>query len=294
MNYENKLNEYIELINIKLKEYCPNENSLQKDIYTAMLYSLEGNGKRIRPVLTLEFCRICGADINKALPVACALEMIHTYSLIHDDLPAMDNDDLRRGKPTNHIVFGEALSILAGDGLLNLAFETIVNFGEKAGLKETQIINSIKYLAKYSGTNGMIGGQVIDIKSEKNIFDIDTLNKMHLLKTGALFKASTILGCICANAFDKIIFAEEFSENIGLAFQIKDDILDIEGKIEVLGKKILSDEKNNKTTYVKLLGLDGAKKSVEDYTNKAILALNKFDDNDFLIWLCNLLLNRDK
>ncbi len=294
MNYENKLNEYIKLINLKLKEYYPKEFSLQKDIYSAMSYSLQAKGKRIRPVITLEFCRICGSDINKAFPIACAIEMIHTYSLIHDDLPAMDNDMLRRGIPTNHIIFGEALSILAGDGLLNLAFETIVNFGENAGLSNSQIIDIIKYLAKSSGVNGMIGGQVIDIKSEKSNLDIGTLNKMHLLKTGALFKASAVLGCICANSYEKISFAEQFAENIGLAFQIKDDILDIEGKTEILGKQIFSDKKNDKTTYVKLLDLDGAKQSVLDYTNKAVLALNKFNNNDFLIWLCDILLKRDK
>lgn len=293
-DYQSKYNEYLELINEALKTYAAKEDCLQDEIYLAVNYSLMAGGKRIRPVILLEFCNICGGSIVSALPVACALEMIHTYSLIHDDLPCMDDDDLRRGKPTNHIVFGEAGAVLAGDALLNLAFETIVNFAASSGLSNEQIIKILQYLSTASGIKGMIGGQVIDMRFEKTAADIESLRSMHRLKTGAMFKASAVLGCICANASeDKIKSAENFADNFGLAFQITDDILDVVGSAEKTGKN-KSDVNNNKSTFVSLLGMENAKKEAEKYINNAKEELMHFNNNDFIIWLANTLLEREK
>lgn len=290
MDYNKKFNEYLELINNKINNLIPNEGI----IYEAMNYSLKAGGKRIRPIMVLEFCQMCGGDINKAMPLALATEIIHTYSLIHDDLPCMDDDDLRRGKPTNHKVFGEAMAVLAGDALLNFAFESVLESGEKADLSETQIIKALKELSTFSGSRGMIGGQVVDLLNENKESDLETLNKMHNLKTGALFKASSVLGCIAANASDdKILEAKNYAQNIGLAFQITDDILDVTGDANKMGKNAKSDISNNKSTFVSILGLQKANEFAVQYTNDAKAALNNFPNNEFMLWLSDMLINRE-
>lgn len=290
MDYNKKFNEYLELINNRINNLIPNEGI----IYEAMNYSLKAGGKRIRPVMVLEFCQMSGGDINKAMPLALATEIIHTYSLIHDDLPCMDDDDLRRGKPTNHKVFGEAMAVLAGDALLNFAFESVLESGENAGLKETQIVKALKELSTFSGSRGMIGGQVIDLLNENKESDLETLNKMHNLKTGALFKASAVLGCIAANASDdKISDAKKYAQNIGLAFQITDDILDIMGDANKMGKNAKSDISNNKSTFVSILGLQKANEFALKYTIDAKDALNNFPNNEFMLWLSDMLIKRE-
>lgn len=266
---------------------------LQKTIYDAINYSLSAGGKRVRPVLLLSFCRGSGGDIKKALPFSSAIEMIHTYSLIHDDLPCMDNDDLRRGKPTSHKVFGEGIAVLAGDALLNLAAETVLKDGKKYGLSDSQIIEGLKVLYESSGIKGMIGGQVIDLEQENKETEKEVLSQMHSLKTGALIKASCLLGCIAADSGDnRKKAALKFGENLGLAFQIADDILDIEGDTVVLGKPSGSDEKNSKTTFVSIYGIEKSKELALYYTEKAKKQAKAFENSEFLQKLCDNLLKR--
>lgn len=277
-----KLSEYIGIIEKALTEFNPQLDDLQKNIYKSMNYSLSAGGKRMRPVLLLEFNRICGGNLTEALPFACALEMIHTYSLIHDDLPAMDNDDLRRGNPTNHIVFGEATAILAGDALLTQAF----NIMSSAPLKDkAKIVEAIWYIADAAGTQGMIGGQIVDIESEGKKVDIDVLRYIHRLKTGALIRAACVVGAIVAGADEKTLnLVSNYADNLGIAFQIRDDILDVCGDVSTLGKPIGSDEKSQKSTYVSLLGVDEAKGLCNEYTNKALECLEELSgDTKFLM-----------
>ncbi len=257
----------------------------------AMAYSLKNGGKRIRPVLAMEFCRVCGANYEKALPFALGIEMIHTYSLIHDDLPCMDDDDMRRGKKSNHIVFGEANALLAGDGLLTLAFETVLSAPDvsceakaKAGLE----------LAKAAGCSGMIAGQVMDLANENREASLDEIRETDRLKTGELIRASAVLGCIAADADEaKIKAAEEYCECIGLAFQIVDDILDVTSDAETLGKPVGSDSANQKSTYVSLLGLEKSAEYAEELTKRAKEALKIFGNGgEFLALLADRLLNR--
>ncbi len=259
-----------------LKKYFSVKDNLQQLIYEAMGYSLENGGKRIRPLLCYEFCKACGGDESKADAYAAAVEMIHTYSLIHDDLPCMDDDDMRRGKPSNHKVFGEANALLAGDALLTLAFETVA----KADLPAENIVKAVKELAFCAGADGMIGGQILDLANEtKDSVTVDLLRTTDLLKTGRLIEAACVLGCLAADADeDMIIEAKTYAECIGLAFQIKDDILDVTSSTKELGKPVGSDADNNKSTYVSLLGLEESEKLVIDYTNSAKKALKIFGD----------------
>ncbi len=292
MNFKEQMTEYIELINKQLEEYVPEKNNLQNSIYEAMRYSLLAGGKRIRPVLSLGVCDMLGGKIQEALPFACAIECIHTYSLIHDDLPCMDNDDLRRGRPTNHKVFGEATALLAGDSLLNLAFEIM----SSAGIKSEKTVEIIRNVSNLSGTEGMIGGQVVDLLYEKsNDATQEVLEYIHKHKTGALILAATLIGAICGEATEtereKIV---EFAQNLGLAFQIKDDILDFIGDEELLGKPVGSDEENNKTTFVTLMGLEKAKDALERTTMAAKAALDIFGERkSFLCDLSDFLLERN-
>ena len=286
----------IEMVNAKLAEYLPEEDILQADVITAMRYSLLGGGKRIRPVLVLEFCRICGGDEQIALPFACAVEMIHTYSLIHDDLPCMDDDDMRRGRPSNHKVFGEDTALLAGDALLTMAFETMLS-DESVRLAGAQrAAKAAGCLARAAGAHGMVGGQVIDLMSEGRSISLETLKKMDEGKTGALILASAQMGCVLAGADDKQIqAAESYARAIGLAFQIVDDILDVTGDAQTLGKPIGSDSGNNKCTYVSLMGLENAEKTVEELTAAAVEALSGFDgEAGYLIPLAKKLAARKK
>lgn len=262
---------YLDEINSALKEYLPAADDV---VSQAMRYSVENGGKRIRPALLLEFCRVCGGDYKKAVPFACALEMIHTYSLIHDDLPCMDNDDFRRGKPSCHIAFGEEYALLAGDALLTLAFETAM----KSNLSAEITVKAAKELAKAAGVMGMVGGQVLDLQNEGKKVGVSDLQKTDELKTGELIRAACALGCVCAGADDKkIAAAEKYAHDIGIAFQIVDDILDVTSDEETLGKPIGSDEENQKSTYVSLLGIEKSRKTAEELTLNAQKALDAFD-----------------
>lgn len=295
MDFKEYLNHKIQLIDKSLEEYLPKKDSYQRNIYQAMRYSLFAGGKRLRPVICLASCELVGGDTIEALPMACALEMIHTYSLIHDDLPAMDNDDYRRGKLTNHKVFGEAMAVLAGDALLNKAFEIAVDESLKKNINPVKIVNALSIIANASGTEGMIGGQVVDLEAENKKINEGHLSYMHLHKTGALIIASAKAGAVIGGASQEKLHAlAVYSKNIGLAFQIKDDILDIEGDSDKLGKPIGSDVNNNKSTFVSLLGLEKSRKKVRELTDEAMNSLNVFGDQSwFLKELALYLVNRE-
>ena len=294
MNTKDTLKKYADLVESALDKYIPEQNIAQKTVIDAMRYSLLAGGKRLRPVFVLEFCRVCGGDVNEAMPFACALEMIHTYSLIHDDLPCMDNDDLRRGKPTNHKVFGEDIAVLAGDGLLNAAFETVLNAKETTSLSADKILKASRVLAKCSGMYGMLGGQTIDVKNNGIIPDLNDLKNMYAMKTGALLNAAGQMGCIVGGANDKqLAAAYEYTANIGLAFQIVDDLLDIEGDSALLGKNTGCDELVGKTTFPSIVGIDKAKEIVKELTVNAKNALCEFADTAFLSELADMLASRN-
>lgn len=255
----------------------PDADCVQKTVVDAMKYSIEAGGKRLRPVIMLMTAKLLGLDEAEAMPFACALEMIHTYSLIHDDLPAMDNDDLRRGKPTNHKVFGEAMAILAGDGLLNLAAET-VSKSETATLPERKI-RAIGELFTASGFGGMIGGQVVDLESEGKRISPEEMQKIHLMKTGALIRAAGRIPCALSGASEEDTEAiTAYCDNLGVAFQICDDLLDVYGTTEELGKAVGSDEQNEKSTYVTLYGKEKAEELMRAHTEEAKNSLSKFGD----------------
>lgn len=288
-----KLKNYAEFIQSRLNEYvCADKNTaMQKTVIEAMNYSLSAGGKRIRPVLLMEFNRICGGSRESAAAAACAIEMIHTFSLIHDDLPCMDDDDFRRGRPSCHKQFGEAEAVLAGDALSVLPFEIIA---EDKNISDVQKVGLISELSHATGFRGMIGGQIIDIENEKRSdTDIENLKNMYAHKTGALIKSACRMGCICAGADEAAInLAGEYAEKIGLAFQIVDDILDVTSTQEVLGKPIGSDAQQNKTTFVTLMGIENAAKQAEILTNQALALLENFNDNEFLCELTDMLLSR--
>ena len=266
---------YLSLIEVSLSEYLPEDDAGDLAVGGMMEYSLKVGGKRVRPLLTLEFCRLCGGSPETALPFACALEYIHTYSLIHDDLPCMDNDDMRRGQPSSHKKFGEANALLAGDALLTRAFGILAG----AELPPAFIVRAVDALADAAGALGMIGGQYLDLEGEKKALTIDGLRRIDALKTRALIRCACLLGCIAADAeIEQIDAAETYADNLGVAFQIVDDILDVTADSATLGKPVGSDEKNGKNTYVSLLGLDGAGREAEDYTNKALAALDVFGE----------------
>lgn len=263
---------YTDLINNALLEFMPESDDI---VSRAMKYSIENGGKRIRPALVLAFCEMCNGDIQKAMPLACALEMIHTYSLIHDDLPCMDNDDFRRGKPSCHIKFGYEYALLAGDALLTLAFQTALS----ADLPSDRVIDATKELAIASGWKGMVGGQVIDLQNEGKKVTVDEIEHMDSLKTGELIRVACVMGCISAGRKDLIKFAEEYARCIGISFQIVDDILDVTSDTATLGKPVGSDSENEKCTYVSLLGIEKSKQIVCELTKKAKDTLKNFDGN---------------
>ena len=265
-----------------------------KGLYAPIEYVLSLGGKRIRPTLTLEFCRVCGGDVQAAMPFACAVEMIHSYSLIHDDLPCMDNSDLRRGRPANHIQYGEDIALLAGDGLLTLAFETALS-PESIKLAGAQRgAEAARLLAKAAGAEGMVGGQVIDLQHENQRAPIEVLLEMDRKKTGALIQAAAQMGCAVAGADQKQREAAvEYAACVGLAFQIRDDILDVISDPETLGKPVGSDDKNEKSTYVSLLGMEKAQQLVNELTQQAESALSAFsEDTAFLREFAQSLANR--
>lgn len=284
------MNEYIEIINNRLHTYL--DIKYPDIISEAMRYSVFAGGKRVRPALALLSTKALGSDFNKTIPFACALEMIHAYSLIHDDLPAMDNDDYRRGKLTNHKVYGEAVAILAGDALLNTAYEIMTDYA-----LESVDINSLKAMskiAKASGIDGMIGGQVVDILSDGKIIEKEILTYIHENKTAALIKAAMASGAIMAGADDEIVRQFELSGYyLGMAFQIKDDILDVEGNASELGKSTGSDAKNHKNTYVSLYGMERAKKDYEEFSSESVQILLRLSlYNNDIINYAESLLNR--
>lgn len=266
--------------------------NMPSTVLEAMKYSVSNGGKRIRPILAIEFAKVSGGDVNSALDFGCAVEMIHTYSLIHDDLPCMDNDDMRRGKPSCHIAFGEDNALLAGDALLTEAFTTLTSVKD---VIPENVVRAVSFLSNFAGINGMVGGQVLDLQFEESKPTADEILKMYSLKTCGLIKASCVLGCLAGSKYNenKIRAAIDYAENLGIAFQIKDDILDVEGDAISLGKPIGSDEKNDKSTIVKFFGLEKSKELVKYYTDKAIESLNAFENNtEILEQLAYMLVER--
>lgn len=289
--FNDRLKEYCLIVEKRLDEYVNTYfcDELAKTLNEAMRYSLSAGGKRIRPVLVLEFCRVCGGDIEKAISAACAIEMIHTFSLIHDDLPAMDDDDMRRGKPSCHKAFGEAQAILAGDALATLPYQIVA---DDDALSCECKSNIIRILA--TETNNMISGQVIDIENEKRDVDLDILNQLYYGKTCALLRASCKMGAICAGADNDIVnTAGDYADKLGLAFQIIDDILDVVGDEASLGKPVGSDAQQNKKTYVTLIGLEKSRNTASNLTDQALSVLDDFEDCGFLKQLTLYLLERN-
>lgn len=286
----------LDLIEGALYGYLPDSTELDKNLISSMRYSLQAGGKRIRPRLVLEFARLCGADDTSALPFACAVEMIHTYSLIHDDLPCMDDDDMRRGRTSNHIVYGEDIALLAGDALQALAFDVMTCEDTIAKVGSDVSSKCVNILSAYCGATGMVGGQVIDLEHENTPTSIDVITQMHRKKTGALIKASCEMGCTVAKADkNEIDAAQKYGESIGLAFQVVDDILDVTSTKEQLGKPIGSDQENNKSTYVSLLGIEKCRDIVKEQTDKAIDVLKIFKgDTKALTDIAVMLANRER
>lgn len=273
------LAEQKERVDAALEKALPPSGRLEKRVIEAARYSLFAGGKRLRPVLCLAAAEVVEGDPATAMPAACALEMIHTYSLIHDDLPAMDNDDFRRGRPTNHKVFGEAVAILAGDALLTEAFGLLADLRMDRSISAHKVLEVIRILVKASGTCGMIGGQVIDLESENREVDMATVEYMHVHKTGALLSASLQVGAILGGGHDDHVAAlKRYGHHFGLAFQITDDILDVEGNVAEMGKTPGSDVARNKKTYPALIGLAASKDAAREHVDGAIQALEIFND----------------
>ncbi len=277
------LKEYLEekqnLVNEALEQYLPPVQNPTRNLIESMRYSLFAGGKRLRPILCMGAVEALGEDSKLCLPVACALEMIHTYSLIHDDLPAMDDDDLRRGKPTNHKVYGEAMAILAGDGLLTEAFFLLSNYGLNDLIDPAKLIEIIRVISDAAGCRGMVGGQTIDMESEGKDIEPSLLEMMHACKTGALITASVESGAIAAGADEDSRKAlVQYGRHFGLAFQITDDVLDVTGSSEEMGKPAGSDEARNKSTFPALYGLEKTKEMASFHVSRAVESLERFDD----------------
>ncbi len=284
------LEKYKTSIDAYLKKVFSDRDYDYSKVIDAMAYSVAAGGKRIRPILALEFARIVNSNIEKMMPLACAVELIHTYSLIHDDLPCLDNDDIRRGQPSCHKQFDEATALLAGDGLLTMAFSLIAN----SEIDDKSKVKAIKILAENAGIHGMIGGQVLDIAHEGQSVTQKQLDNINLLKTSALIEAACLIGCVESNDKKVVDTAKTYARNVGLAFQITDDILDVTSSVEQLGKPIGSDANNQKDTYVSLLGIPKCKNIVENLTNEACAKLEGIEgDTRFLIELAKYLCNRN-
>lgn len=281
-----KMNYYRSIVNSSLEQALPDNGD---EAVRAMRYSVFAGGKRIRAAIILAFCDLYGGDVNRALPFACAIEMIHTYSLIYDDLPCMDNDSLRRGKPTNHVVFGESTALMAGAALYARAFETVL---ESEYLSSGQKLDGMDVLLSASGLRGIVTGQMLDLQNRPGLTE-DEVMRIHELKTSAMIEASAVLGCIaaeCSSAEKKN--AREYAKKIGLAFQIKDDILDVCGTVEDLGKTIGKDKASMKTTFVDILGVEKAQKSVEILSCEAKKIVSDIDGSGFLVSLADYLAER--
>lgn len=289
--YNNKIDKVTDII----YSFCPTEEGLQQTVIDAMNYSVKAGGKRLRPLVLLETLKLFGGEEEEAYPFMAAIEMIHTYSLVHDDLPAMDNDKYRRGKLTTHAKFGENMAILAGDALLNYAYE-IMSDAVMNSKYPKRAIRAMQTIARKAGIYGMVGGQTVDVENEGKEMSIDTINYIHNLKTAALIEGSMMAGAILAGAkAEEIDIVEKIAKSIGVAFQIQDDILDVTGDTNQLGKAVLSDEKNHKTTYVSLLGVNISKEHVKRYSWDAIELLESLNKDDaFLKFLFVKLIDRDK
>ena len=289
--YNNKIDKVTDII----CSFCPTEEGLQQTVIDAMNYSVKAGGKRLRPLVLLETLKLFGGEEEEAYPFMAAIEMIHTYSLVHDDLPAMDNDKYRRGKLTTHAKFGENMAILAGDALLNYAYE-IMSDAVMNSKYPKRAIRAMQTIARKAGIYGMVGGQTVDVENEGKEMSIDTINYIHNLKTAALIEGSMMAGAILAGAkAEEIDIVEKIAKSIGVAFQIRDDILDVTGDTNQLGKAVLSDEKNHKTTYVSLLGVNISKEHVKRYSRDAIELLESLNKDDaFLKFLFVKLIDRDK
>ena len=296
MNFKEEYQNRIGLIENILKKYLPRQEGYQKIIMEAMEYSLMAGGKRLRPMLMKESYALFGGEGEVIEPFMAAIEMIHTYSLVHDDLPAMDNDEYRRGRKTTHVVYGEDMGILAGDALLNYAFETACRAFDIAPEESGRIGQALKILAGKAGIYGMIGGQVVDVKESGHILTGEMLDFIYRLKTSALIESSMMIGAVLAGAgAEDTEKMEQIARGIGLAFQIQDDILDVTSTTEVLGKPVHSDEKNEKTTYVTWKGLEGARQEVSRMTEEAVRALRAIQpDGGFLEELLKSLVYREK
>lgn len=295
MNFKAEMNERLEQIEQILDQYLPPKEGLQKTVLTAMNTTVKAGGKRLRPMLINETYKMFGGEGDIVKPFMAAIEMIHTYSLIHDDLPALDNDDYRRGQKTCHIVYGEDMAILAGDALLNYAYEVATKAFDLADQDEMMnVVEAVKILARKPGIYGMIGGQVADVELEGTPLSMEQILFIHKNKTSALIEACMMIGAVLAGASKEDVMAmEECGEYIGLAFQIQDDILDLTGDEEEIGKPVGSDEKNHKTTYVTLKGLEQSAKDVEEISKKAIEILARYDvGNRYLTNLTRFLIHR--
>ena len=296
MNFKEEQKEKVEKIEAILREYLPEANGYQSVIMEAMEYSLMAGGKRLRPMLMMETYRLFGGETEVIYPFMAAMEMIHTYSLVHDDLPAMDNDEYRRGRKTTHIVYGEDMGILAGDALLNYAFETACKAFEQFPEESLRIGQALRVLARKAGIYGMIGGQVVDVKESGHQIDEEVLDFIFRLKTGALIESAMMIGAILAGASKEDVKSmQKVAGKIGMAFQIQDDILDVTSTTDELGKPVHSDEKNEKTTYVTLRGLEQAKQDVEVISEEALTLLEGLPvANPFLTRLLRELIHRKK
>lgn len=295
MDINKEIAEHTTQVEAIITKYLPKESGYQKTVMEAMNYSFLAGGKRLRPMLMQETYRLFGGSSDIIEPFMAAIEMIHTYSLIHDDLPAMDNDDYRRGRKTTHVVYGEAMGILAGDALLNFAFETACK-GLMQDVGNPAVARAIQILAQKAGIYGMLGGQVVDVESEGQPLEREKLDFIYDLKTGALIEASMLIGAVLAGASEKeqqVIL--QVAKDVGLAFQIQDDILDVTSDMETLGKPIGSDEKNHKTTYVTIRGLAQAQKDVEKISERALEGVASLsEENVFLNELIRYLIHRKK
>jgi len=295
MSFKEELARQADLVDQALNELLPPAGSYPVVIHEAMRYSVFAGGKRLRPALVLAAARAVDGDVKDVLLAACAVELLHTYSLVHDDLPAMDNDDLRRGRPTNHKIYGEAMAILVGDALLTLAFGLLAGLPQTGPLKSIGVVRVIAEMAEAAGTAGLIGGQVVDLLSAEEQIDQATLEYIHSRKTGALYRASVRAGAQLAGANpQQLQQLTVYAENLGLAFQIVDDILDIEGDEKKLGKPVGSDVKNQKATYPALHGMAAAKTMARQAAEQATNALDTFGaEADFLRELVHFVLQRD-
>lgn len=297
MNYNEQLKLKVEDINRVIREYLPKEEGMQHRVIEAANYSIEAGGKRVRPLIMLETYKLFGGENeSEVYPFMAALECIHSYSLVHDDLPAMDNDDYRRGRLTTHKKYGEDFGILAGDALLNYAYEIMLSSITKLTAdKVVKAVRAAQIIAYKAGIYGMVGGQSLDVWLTDKSMDDKQLDFIFNLKTGALIEAAFMAGAVLAGADESAVAdIEKAGNKVGVAFQIKDDILDVTSTQEKLGKPVFSDEKNNKTTYVTLYGMDKADRDVEALSKEAVDIINKYGNNDFLVSLILKLINREK